>query len=200
MNDSHVRQRAGELLVQSGGTCPNLLNDVLARFLPLARDLPASERHHHRWPFGLLEHSLEVALGTLTRISVAARQSDLVARLLAPTLAVALLHDLGKVFDVDPGCPMGRSWRRGRGFLGHPDQAGLILTLIPKEWAAPVWAIADRYDTRFRRPRPPEDPPLDFLAVAIARADGQSAWQGRIQHPNHGQYLRQLISSPEVAA
>lgn len=187
------RRRAVELLTGSGGS---LLEAILAAFLPLAKDLPASEHHHHAWPFGLVEHSLEVALGTLARIADAARRSDLVAPLVAPVLAVALLHDLGKVFDVSPD----HTWRPGRGFLGHPDQTELILTLTPAEWSAPVRAIAERYDARFRRPRLPEDPPLDFLADAIAGADCQSAWHGRARHPMRGRYLRHLISSPEVAA
>jgi hypothetical protein len=188
------RQRAAELLIGSGGS---LLKAILAAFLPLVKDLPASERHHHAWPFGLVEHSLEVALGTLVRIADAARRSDLVAPLVAPALAVALLHDLGKVFDVDGA---NQTWRRGRGFLGHPDQTEIILTLTPAEWSAPVRSIATRYDARFRRPRLPEEPPLDFLADAIARADGQSAWHGRARHPIRGRYLRQLVSSSEVAA
>jgi hypothetical protein len=187
------RQRAAALLMGSGGS---LLEAILAAFLPLAKDLPASERHHHAWPFGLVEHSLEVALGTLARIADASRRSPLIAPLVAPVLAVALLHDLGKVFDVSPD----HTWRRGRGFLGHPDQTELILTLTPAEWSAPVRAIASRYDARFRRPRLPEEPPLDFLADAIARADGQSAWHGRARHPMRGQYLRQMVSSSEVAA
>ena len=188
------RRRAVDLLRHSGGS---LLEAIVTAFLPLAKDLPASERHHHAWPFGLVEHSLEVALGTLARIADAARRSDLVASLVAPALAVALLHDLGKVFDVDGP---NQTWRRGRGFLGHPDQTELILTLTPAEWSAPVRSIAARYDARFWHPRLPEEPPLDFLADAIARADGQSAWHGRARHPMCGQYLRQLVSSSEVAA
>ena len=187
------RQRASELLTDVGGS---LLGTILTAFVPLAKDLPASERHHHSWRFGLLEHSLEVALGTLTQITNAARHSDQVAGLVAPTIAVALLHDLGKILHVDEE----RTWRRGRGFLGLPDQAELILTLTPAELALPVRTIAERYDARFSHPRLPEEPPLDFLVDAIARADGQSAWHGRAQHPMCGQYLRQLISSSEVAA
>lgn len=173
-----------------------LIRRVLAGFIPIAGSLPASERHHHSWPFGLFEHSLEVALGTLLGITAAARRSVLVGQLVAPTLVVALLHDVGKVFDVGTD----HTWRRGRGFLGHPDQVELILTLTTPEWAVPVKAIADRYDARFRRPRPPEEPPLDYLADTIARADGQSAWRGRPQHPEHGRYLHQLLSSTRVAA
>ena len=201
MTESETRDQAGRLLVTAARSFSDpggdLLTSVLAGFLSMVRDLPASERHHHSWPFGLVEHSLEVALGALAIISTAAYRSDPVARLVAPTLTVALLHDLGKLFDVDP---THYTWRRGRGFLGQPGQAELILTLTPGEWVTPVKAIAARYDGRFRRPHLPEEPPLDFLADAIARADGRSAWRGRIQHPEHGTYLRQLISSPEVAA
>src|SRR5204863_2743473 len=108
-----------------------------------------------------------------------------------PTLTVALLHDLGKVFDFDRTT---ETWRRGRGFLGHPDQVGFMLFLTPEDWAAPVKSIADRYDARFRKPRLPEEPPLDYLVDAIARADGQSAWRGRVQHPERGEYLGRLLS------
>jgi hypothetical protein len=201
MSNPATRYQAREVLANAAQTFRDqgglLLSYVLDRFHPLARELPASERHHHSWPFGLIEHSLEVALGTLAAIADAARRSNLVAPLVAPTLTVALLHDLGKVFAVDGS---DRTWRRGRGFLGHPDQAELILTLTPPEWAVPVKAIAERYDSRFRRPRLPEEPPLDYLADAIARADGQSAWRGRIQHPDHGRYLDQLLVPARVAA
>src|SRR5689334_8364531 len=119
MSDIETRDQAGRLLVAAARTFSHcggdVLTSVLAGFFPLVRDLAASERHHHSWPFGLVEHSLEVALGTLSIISTAAYRSDIVAQLVGPTLTVALLHDLGKVFDVDPAR---RTWRRGRGFLG----------------------------------------------------------------------------------
>lgn len=196
MNDVELRDRAAALLISVAQTFGNrgelLLRHVLAGFLPMVLDLPASERHHHRWPFGLVDHSLEVALGALSRIHAAARRSERVCMLLAPTLVVALLHDLGKVFDVDRSSPGQFTWRRGRGFVGHPAQAELILTLVPSDWTDSVKAIAERYDDRFRRPRPPDEPPLDFLVDSILRADGQSAWFGQRER---GPYLRQLISS-----
>ena len=230
MDNIQARNSAAELLIadtrrftSQGGL---LLKHVLARFFPLVYDLPASERHHHRWRFGLVDHSLEVALGTLFRISTAARRSDAVAQFVAPTLAVALFHDLGKLFDVivedqtsgqrwnplveslssflnrperNTSNSVRTSWRRGRGFMGHPGQDQLLRMMTPEEWIAPVLSISVQYETRFRRYPVRAQPPLDYLANAIARADGQSAWHGSPQHPQRGQYLRRLLSSAEAA-
>jgi hypothetical protein len=230
MDDIQARNSAAELLVadarrftSQGGL---LLRHVLTQFFALVYDLPASERHHHSWRFGLVDHCLEVALDTLFRISIAARRSDSVAQLAAPTLAVALFHDLGKLFDViveDPTSgqrwdplveslssflnrpemnasnSVRTSWRSGRGFMGHPDQEHLLRMMTPEEWTSPVMAISIQYETRFRRYPVRAQPPLDYLANAIARADGQSAWHGHPKHPLRGQYLRQLLSSAEAA-
>jgi len=230
MDDIQARNSAAELLVADARRFTShgglLLEHVLARFFPLVYDLPASEQHHHRWRFGLVDHCLEVALDTLFRISTAARRSNAVAQLVAPTLAVALFHDLGKLFDViveDPtsgerwyplveslssflnrpemnaSTSIRTSWRRGRGFMGHPEQEQLLKMMTPEDWTSPVLAISMQYETRFRRYPVRAEPPLDYLANAIARADGQSAWHGSPQHPQRGQYLQRLLSSAEAA-
>jgi hypothetical protein len=77
-------------------------------------DLPASERHHHRQPFGLLEHSTEVAATVARNIdrrwnsdqagpNLTREERSMWARV---SYVTALLHDVGKVMDVtvsDPG-------------------------------------------------------------------------------------------------
>ena len=71
-------------------------------------DLPASERYHHSHPFGLLEHSSEVA-ATLIRDLDARWHSGGGAGILnreersmwsRVAYVTALLHDVGKVLDV----------------------------------------------------------------------------------------------------
>lgn len=52
---------------------------------------PASERHHHAWPGGLAEHSLEVASRVETMLVHATDQERWLAS------AAGLLHDLGKI-------------------------------------------------------------------------------------------------------
>jgi hypothetical protein len=52
---------------------------------------PASERHHHAWPGGLAEHSLEVASRVETMLAHVTEQERWLAS------AAGLLHDLGKI-------------------------------------------------------------------------------------------------------
>lgn len=224
MTDAETRDRAAELLVMAAQklTCRGgyLLKYSLAGFVPLIQDLPASEHHHHSWPSGLLDHSLEVALGTLSRILAAAGRAEAVAQLAAPTLVVALFHDLGKLFHVlVEDSTSGRrwnplietlaafragqdpvTWRAGRGFAVHFGQSHLVQMLTPPDWTRTVVALSERYGSRFRTPRMPQSPPLDFLVDAISRADGQSAWHGQPRHRDRGGYLRELVSSLKVAA
>jgi hypothetical protein len=89
---------------------PQILLPILHRLVALCWDLPASEAHHHRRPFGLLTHSLEVAQQALTAFTQSslwwAKAPDPAQRHRTEgcwrlgTALAGLLHDLGKVFDV----------------------------------------------------------------------------------------------------
>lgn len=85
---------------------------VMAKLRDLVGDLPASANHHHSSRFGLLQHSLEVALkmldefeetlftdvppnATVIKIPADSRQLKYVCFL------AGLGHDLGKLFDID---------------------------------------------------------------------------------------------------
>jgi hypothetical protein len=85
---------------------------VIAKLRDLVGDLPASADHHHSEPYGLLRHSLEVALkmleefedmlfadvppnATVIKIPTDSRQLQYLYFL------VGLGHDLGKLFDMD---------------------------------------------------------------------------------------------------
>ena len=85
---------------------------VIAKLRDLVGDLPASADHHHSDPYGLLRHSLEVALkmleefekmlfadvppgSTIIKIPVDNRQLQYLCFL------AGLGHDLGKLFDMD---------------------------------------------------------------------------------------------------
>lgn len=93
-----------------------LVDRLLARLAFFVFDLPASERNHHRDRFGLLEHTLEVAHLTARElsgpgfeispdVSVQHREGP---RWVYAGVVAAVLHDLGKVLDLEvvaPGDP-----------------------------------------------------------------------------------------------
>jgi 3'-5' exoribonuclease len=75
------------------------------------RHLPATPEGHHSYAGGLLEHTVNVATLCRETASVHPRlRADLV-------LAAALLHDVGRVRELDPG-PLFTPTREGR-LLGH---------------------------------------------------------------------------------
>ena len=59
--------------------------------------LPASHNHHHSYPGGLLEHSIECVewLETMIYLKLSTCEAEL-------TLVTALLHDLGKIETMNP--------------------------------------------------------------------------------------------------
>jgi hypothetical protein len=61
--------------------------EIFSRFWTL----PASARHHHAYPGGLAEHSVEVAQDISSQGQITGSERDL-------ALAGALLHDIGKVW------------------------------------------------------------------------------------------------------
>jgi hypothetical protein len=85
---------------------------VIAKLRDLVGDLPASADHHHSSPFGLLQHSLEVALKmleefekTLLRdappdVALFNTEADPLQTQYLCFLA-GLGHDLGKLFDIE---------------------------------------------------------------------------------------------------
>ena len=92
---------------------PNLVDRVLERLALYVLDLPASERNHHAQPFGLLEHSLEVAYGTLAALSGSSFRvspDPLVdhrerPRWIYAAFVGALAHDLAKTFGIEVRLP-----------------------------------------------------------------------------------------------
>lgn len=60
--------------------------------------LPASKNHHHAYPGGLLEHSLECALLARTNTRML---SEISLREQEITILAALLHDIGKTKTID---------------------------------------------------------------------------------------------------
>ena len=87
-----------------------VLTPLLARWVALCWDLPASAAHHHSRPFGLLHHSLEVATHALTafthssawwrKVPDPATRHRTQERWRLGTALAGLLHDGGKLFDV----------------------------------------------------------------------------------------------------
>jgi hypothetical protein len=127
-----------------------------------AADLPASERNHHARPFGLLDHSLDVAHRF---IAWAARSRTVDAfrrRWLFVGVSLALFHDIGKLRDLLVEDPASRevwdpfvepvthfrlrhdrpsvgvedsSWRPGRGAHTHDeDLYRLVDVVLPPDF------------------------------------------------------------------
>ncbi len=77
-----------------------LLNEPLQQFLrgvvrdvslwPLWQSQPASTHHHHGYPGGLLQHSLEAAWSVMGQITLPLAERQVAA-------VAALLHDIGKI-------------------------------------------------------------------------------------------------------
>lgn len=78
----------------------NLAAGVIARLRELVGDLPASADHHHSEPYGLLRHSLEVAVKVLDEFERAKTTEDSAQWQYVSFLA-GLGHDLGKLFDMN---------------------------------------------------------------------------------------------------
>lgn len=130
--------------------------------------LPASRAHHHSWPGGLAEHSLEVARSVYN----SAVLDDPEERALA-TIA-ALLHDLGKVRTFSTG---GYRSRLGQ-VVPHTaitlEMLAEPLSALEKRW--PDGAIALRYLLTWRSDRGAARPLLP-VALLIEQADRYSAAQ-----------------------
>jgi hypothetical protein len=93
-----------------------LVDRLLVRFALFVFDLPASERHHHARPYGLLDHSLEVArkaVGRLSEPSFRVSPDPIANHRERPlwiysALVLGLAHDAGKVLDLEVALPDGR--------------------------------------------------------------------------------------------
>lgn len=101
----------------------------IERYAMLVQDFPASEAHHHAYPGGMLDHTLDVVAYALKL-----RQSHLLPIAAAPetqafeaeawTAAIAyaaLLHDIGKIaVDVHVEYASGERWHPWHGALCRP--------------------------------------------------------------------------------
>ncbi len=104
-------RRATSLLADLGpDESRELVAGVARNFYAYAADLPASEKHHHAEPFGLFDHSLEVAeLALRAALSehfvsdtraYPEEQEHRLPRLRYAAWFLGLLHDAGKVAQV----------------------------------------------------------------------------------------------------
>ena len=78
----------------------NLAAGVIARLRELVGDMPASADHHHSESYGLLQHSLEVAVKMLDEFEKI-KTSEGSAQWQYLAFLAGLGHDLGKLFDMD---------------------------------------------------------------------------------------------------
>lgn len=128
--------------------------------------LPASRSHHHSWPGGLAEHSLEVA-----RIVQASSFLDVMEER-ALGITAGLLHDIGKIRTFAPGArksPLGR-------VIAHEsmtlEMLAPALASLDRLW--PDGAIALRY-LLTSKSRPEGTRPLLPIALLLDQADRYSA-------------------------
>ncbi|HVR87672.1 MAG TPA: TraI domain-containing protein [Planctomycetota bacterium] len=165
-----VREAERAIVARSSLADQDYVSNVLQLFAHWALDLPASENHHHARPYGLFRHSAEVASATVQDLQE--RWSPGRGCILPPAeqalwlkvaFALGLLHDCGKILDLDvrgslPGpCwdPFGESlaawksrhgkdalaptsyqFRPGRGLTGHEQKGIRLLEVI---LAGPRW-------------------------------------------------------------
>lgn len=128
--------------------------------------LPASRNHHHSWPGGLAEHSLEVAELAYQASYLDSREERYLA------LAAGLLHDIGKVW-------MSRysGSKKAVPYIVRHDELtleilGPAFDKLDQRW--PDGGSALRYLLQWRK-RPRETRPLLPVAMAVRFADQYSA-------------------------
>jgi hypothetical protein len=93
-----------------------LVDRLILRFALYVLDLQASEKHHDARPYGLLDHSLAVALQVAQKVGrpVFRVSEDPVVqhrdhpRWQYAAMVSALLHDVGKVLDLEVTMPQGK--------------------------------------------------------------------------------------------
>jgi hypothetical protein len=186
-------------LVRYGEEWVGLFQGLISSFARWVWDLPASERSHHVFPFGLLAHSLDVMART-ARVS--------------PTIygpCVGLLHDCGRLFDLDIARKDGGerwdplleplhafslrggyrvAWRAGRGLVRH-EKSGLSLlrVLLPSPHRSELAGKLEFAYTAYCRRHDPSPPmysdELWDLVGEVHQADCQSAAAGRPRPADH---------------
>ena len=127
-----LRQQLMNIIRQRTSMPPELFEELylapVARFAELVQQLPASEYHHHAYPGGLLDHSLEVmAFAAKLRqrhlLPVGAAPEDQAREAEAWTAGIlyaALLHDAGKIVaDIEVVADDNQPWYP---WLGSPDK------------------------------------------------------------------------------
>jgi hypothetical protein len=113
------------------------LSAVLAAW---AADLPASERNHHRRPFGLLGHSLDTACRFIAGAAHSHDENPARLRWLVVGIALALLHDVGKLADFTVIAPSdGEQW----------DPFREPLTRFRARHGVPCWNCRDSVSKKF---------------------------------------------------
>ncbi len=114
-NNNPTLKKISDLLLGEGDTTyKDFFLPLLQRFYNFVLDLPASEEHHHSREGGLFSHSLDVALRALlgfkgfsfkVKTADGVRDAGQTFRQKPSwqygVLVSALLHDIGKVFDVE---------------------------------------------------------------------------------------------------
>jgi hypothetical protein len=221
MNNMEARQAAVELLcehAQQFSGQGELLRQVVGRFVPLIHDLPATRSGHHSWKFGLLDHSLEVALTLLHALPKVAHRDSGLAPFVAPALAVALLHHLGLLSEVTvtwqgrtwkpfledlasftrlgellPWKRPSLHWRRRSPWGPKSDPTRFQLSLIPREWCSAALTLIARHENLRGNILRRNLGPLDYPVGPIFPACPHSAQMARMGK-GPGFFLRHLLA------
>ena len=140
-------------------------------FLPFLQ-VPASGRHHHSEPTGLLRHSVECATMVAKMLELHGHERDL-------AIVAALLHDIGKIKCFDSS-----GKRTVSGYVLDHDTLTLELLaphLAGLDEALPDGGVALRYLLIWRSGKRKLSVPLLTVAEAIACADRLSSGFDREQ-------------------
>jgi hypothetical protein len=176
---------------------------LASRYAQWTWNLPASERHHHPFSFGLIIHAVEtvertVAVGRSTIMGLEPEWQK-------AAVAFALFHDCGRLLDVevtdaagrvwDPFqeslvrfCGSGKTsfrWRPGRGLVRHEYRAQLLFPVLLPELELEIRKpLDDVWYAYFHRDRMP----LDILGIypfcvagIVSWADQRSAQADRLR-------------------
>jgi hypothetical protein len=121
-------------LVDSLNLAPlkRFMNDVLSLtdYMKTFVSLPASKRHHHSFPGGLLSHSIECALLTYQTVRSLSSVSENEAQV---AMVSALLHDFGKIKT------LGMENHTSIGRLIDHEQLTLMLLAVPLNELSGRW-------------------------------------------------------------
>ena len=190
-----IRERLSDL---SPNEKTELVDRMVSRFALTVANLPASADHHHFGPWGLLNHSMDVAVRSVTaagemRFSEAkaadpGREYELLPRWKYAAFIFGLLHDIGKVAQLRVQTAEGAVWNPFveslagfyvRKSLWPPEDRLAVVTWVPKR----ALEAHEEYNSLFvGRILTPEAAAYlgPVLPLALVQRDGRECLSGAV--------------------